>query len=142
VACFAFGVQTAVVDTNVRRVLSGFAGRELSPRETEELAEQLLPPGRAADWNQALMDYGALVYKARPRRTGQPTQPFASTNRFWRGRIIDALREQSPLSLPTLLEALPYPERDEQRVRSLVHALHEEGMVQYDASEDRVALPP
>src|SRR5579872_4755747 len=59
VASFAFNLQVPVVDTNVRRVLSAFAGRELSERETWDLAERVLPTGRAADWNQALMDYGA-----------------------------------------------------------------------------------
>jgi A/G-specific adenine glycosylase len=141
VASFAFGAQVPVVDTNVRRVLSGFAGRELTDRETWELAEQLLPDGRAADWNQALMDYGALVNKATPRRTGKPPEPFASSNRFWRGRIVDALREHHSLSMDRLLDALPYPNRDEERVRGLVHALHEEGMVSYDAEGDSISLP-
>jgi A/G-specific adenine glycosylase len=141
VASFAFGQQVPVVDTNVRRVLSGFVGRELSDRETWELAERVLPEGRAADWNQALMDYGALVKKATPRRSGKKAQPFGSTNRFWRGRIIDALRAAGRLPMAGLLEALPYPDRDEDRVRRLVHALHEEGMVAYDVDGDVVELP-
>jgi A/G-specific adenine glycosylase len=141
VASFAFGAQVPVVDTNVRRVLSTFAGRDLSERETWDLAERMLPHGRASDWNQALMDYGALVQKAVPRRSGQKPEPFASTNRFWRGRIIDALREHHRLPVERLLDALPYPERDEERVRGLVRALHEEGMVEYDLSQDSVALP-
>lgn len=141
VACFAFGMQVEVVDTNVRRILSMVAGRPLNTRETEDLARALLPPGRAADWNQALMDYGALVYRAKPARTGKKPEPFASTNRFWRGRIVDTLRGHDTLSLTELLHMLAYPNRDEQRVRTLVHALHEEGMVVYDVSEDRVSLP-
>jgi adenine-specific DNA glycosylase len=141
VASFAFGVQVPVVDTNVRRVLSGFAGRELSDRETWELAERLLPAGRAADWNQALMDYGALVKKAAPRPRREPAEPFKSTNRFWRGRILDALRNRGRMSMSDLLQALPYPDRDEQRVHSLVRALHEEGMVYYEAGEDVLDLP-
>jgi A/G-specific adenine glycosylase len=142
VACFAFGEQVPVVDTNVRRVLSGFAGRDLTVKETEELAVELLPEGRAVDWNQALMDYGAMVYKAKPKRSGKTSEPFVRSNRFWRGRIIDALRQHHALSLPTLLEALPYPNRDEQRVRGLIQVLHEEGMVRYDVSADEVSLPP
>ncbi len=141
VASFAFGIQVPVVDTNVRRVLRGFAGRELSDRETWELAERLLPPGRAADWNQALMDYGALVDRARPKQTGKPSEPFERSNRFWRGRIVDALRQHAALSLDGLLEALPYPDREEERVRSLVRVLHEEGMIEYDAEADSVSLP-
>jgi A/G-specific adenine glycosylase len=141
VASFAFGVQVPVVDTNVRRVLGAFAGRELSERETWGLAERLLPAGRAADWNQALMDYGALVQRATPKRTRRPAQPFETTNRFWRGRIVEALREHHVLTMGGLLDALPYPHRDEQRVHSLLRSLHEEGMVHYDAEVGEVRLP-
>lgn len=141
IASLALGIQVPVVDTNVRRVLSTFVGRELTESEAWVLAEQVLPEGRAADWNQALMDYGALVKKATPRRTGKRREPFASTNRFWRGRIVDALREQQSFTLPALLAALPYSNRDEGRVRGLVRALHEEGLVEYDADGDTVCLP-
>src|SRR5579859_1999356 len=99
IACFAFGAQVAVVDTNIRRILATFAGRTLSERETENLARDLLPEGRAADWNQAMMDYGALVYRATPQRTGKNQEPFTSSNRFWRGRIVDSLRSHHSMSL-------------------------------------------
>ncbi|MBI1959102.1 MAG: A/G-specific adenine glycosylase [Candidatus Rokubacteria bacterium] len=62
---FAFGRDAAVVDTNVRRVLGRiFLGprrlrRLRGDRALWHLAEALLPPGRAYDWNQALMDFGA-----------------------------------------------------------------------------------
>jgi A/G-specific adenine glycosylase len=141
VASFAFGLQVPVVDTNVRRVLSDWVGRELTDRETWALAHRLLPEGRAADWNSALMDYGALVKKATPKRRAKPPEPFATTNRFWRGRIVDAVREHGALSMKSLLEALPYVNRDEERVRKLVLALHEEGLVAYDMHEDAVDLP-
>jgi len=65
ILAFAFGRDAAVLDTNVRRVL----GRVfLGPRRTArvrgdktlwDLAEALVPPGRAYDFNQALMDFGA-----------------------------------------------------------------------------------
>ena len=141
VASFAFNLQVPVVDTNVRRVLSAFAGRELSERETWDLAHRMLPAGRAADWNQALMDHGALAIRATPRRSGKPSEPFASSNRFWRGRIVDALRVQGRTTMAGLLDALPYPNRDEDRVRRLVQVLHEEGMVRYEANGDSVELP-
>ena len=87
------------------------------------------------------MDYGALVKKATPRPRGKASEPFASTNRFWRGRIVDALRQHHRLSMDALLEALPYPNRDEERVQKLVLALHEEGMVDYRLESNEVALP-
>jgi A/G-specific adenine glycosylase len=141
IASFAFNVQVPVVDTNVRRVLSDFVGRELSNHETWDLAERVLPPGRAADWNQALMDYGALVKKATPKQTDKPIEPFITSNRFWRGRIVDALREMSALSMSDLLHALPHANRDEVRVRALVRTLQEELLVEYDSDVDEVRLP-
>lgn len=141
VACFAFGRQVPVVDTNVRRVLSGFAGRELSEKETEVLAWKLLPPGRAADWNQALMDYGALVQRAKPRRLVVARQPFRETDRFWRGRVVDALRLHHALPVPALLASLPEAGRDEERVRRILLALNAEGLVNYDTETDTACLP-
>jgi A/G-specific adenine glycosylase len=141
VACFAFGAQVPVVDTNVRRVLAGFAGRALTERETWSMAQALLPEGRAGDWNQALMDYGALTPRSRPTRLKSKMAPFATSNRFWRGRIIDALRDHQRLSVTSLLDALPHPDRDEGRLRGLVRVLNEEGLVQYDAGADSVQLP-
>jgi hypothetical protein len=54
---------------------------------------------------------------------------------------VDALREHRALSMEGLMEALPYPNREANRVRELVLALHEEGMVRYDTSGDSVELP-
>jgi A/G-specific adenine glycosylase len=64
VACFAFGAQVAVVDTNICRVLTrmlrGVAG-PLAPKQMLAVADEALPPGRAYDWNQGLMDLGATI---------------------------------------------------------------------------------
>jgi A/G-specific adenine glycosylase len=65
ILAFAYGQDTAVLDTNVRRVLGRvFLGprrlaRVRGQRAFWELAEALVPPGRAYDFNQALMDFGA-----------------------------------------------------------------------------------
>jgi A/G-specific adenine glycosylase len=65
VACFAYGAEVAVVDTNVRRVLTrvlhGAEETALTPSQMLSLAGEVLPPGRAYDWNQALMDLGATT---------------------------------------------------------------------------------
>ena len=74
VACFAFGLSVATVDTNIRRVLwRVFQGIEpaswpTGQRETRAalaLAEAALPPDRAYDWQQALMDLGATICVSR-----------------------------------------------------------------------------
>src|SRR5712691_7890607 len=67
IACFAYRKQVATVDTNIRRVLHRiFLGLEYpAPRLNDSqlltLAEQVLPPGEAYNWNQALMDLGATI---------------------------------------------------------------------------------
>jgi A/G-specific adenine glycosylase len=66
-AIFAYQQQIVTVDTNIFRVLHRvFIGLELPvPRlNTESMftfAEQVLPPGDAYNWHQALMDLGATI---------------------------------------------------------------------------------
>jgi A/G-specific adenine glycosylase len=67
VGSLAFGLDAAVVDGNVARVLSrAFASRRdpRSPagsRWLRSVAEALLPRGRAGEFNEALMELGATV---------------------------------------------------------------------------------
>jgi A/G-specific adenine glycosylase len=62
VASIAFGQRTAVVDGNVERVLRRLTGQDdLGPKATWNLAELLISPKRPADFNQAMMELGALV---------------------------------------------------------------------------------
>jgi A/G-specific adenine glycosylase len=66
-----FGQDIAAIDGNVRRVLCrAFDIREdptrgSGKRRIEALAAQLLPPGQAGAFNQALMDLGATVCTSR-----------------------------------------------------------------------------
>lgn len=67
VGSIAFGLDEAAVDGNVARVFSRWLCREGDPRGSKALSElrrvgrQLLPGGRAGDWNQALMELGATL---------------------------------------------------------------------------------
>jgi len=83
---FAYRRGAALVDTNVRRVL----GRVfLGPRRLRRLrgdkaiwslAETLLPPRKAYDYNQALMDFGATWCTARaPRCSRCPMKGFCAS---------------------------------------------------------------
>lgn len=66
IASIAFGEPVPVVDGNVYRVLSRYFGIDTditSPKAKKEffaLADSLLPKDKAADFNQALMEFGAL----------------------------------------------------------------------------------
>jgi A/G-specific adenine glycosylase len=127
VACFAFAQQRATVDTNVRRVLARVFlgaedGRALSPRQVLALAESVLPPTRAYEWNQALMDLGATTCTARrpacercplaetcagrpklralsgngavreQRAAYRVTLKYERSSRYYRGRVVEFLR--------------------------------------------------
>ncbi|HEY2186165.1 MAG TPA: NUDIX domain-containing protein, partial [Xanthobacteraceae bacterium] len=65
IAAIAFGVRTAAIEANGERVLARlFAVEAELPRakpQIRSLAEGLLPPERAGDFAQALMDLGAAI---------------------------------------------------------------------------------
>ena len=92
----------------------------VSDREVHRLADAVVPPGRGWTWNQALIEFGALHCTARrpacvvcplqrqcraypaiqgaiaelPRGARlKPETPFGGSNRYYRGRVIAALRD-------------------------------------------------
>ncbi len=82
VACFAYERPAATVDTNVARVLGRVFGRK-GPKPLFALASRLQPRvgRRAYDFNQALMELGALVCTARSPRC--PACPVRSLCRYF-----------------------------------------------------------
>jgi A/G-specific adenine glycosylase len=74
VLSIAFDHDLAVIDGNVRRVLSRLVALAADPRRAphaaalEALAEVLLPRGTSAQHNQAMMELGALVCTPRVAR--------------------------------------------------------------------------
>jgi A/G-specific adenine glycosylase len=154
VASFAFGQRHAVLDTNVRRVLTRLvSGEELPARAPSvaerRLAESLLPAdGRvAARWSVAVMELGALVCTAasprcagcplaadcawlrrgKPRAaTGRVAARYEGSDRQCRGRLLAVLREaDGPVPAHLLATAC---NDSGQRARSLA-ALIADGLV-------------
>jgi A/G-specific adenine glycosylase len=121
VASFAFGAPVAAVDTNARRVAA---------RLGHGPPDALLPPERAADWNQAAMELGATVCTARTPRcdacpvaewcasAGDPAvasssrvrsggaERFEDSNRWVRGRVVAALAKGEGLPADIAVERL------------------------------------
>jgi A/G-specific adenine glycosylase len=155
VAAFAFRQRHAVIDVNVRRVLS----RSLDGRDDDRSAtsrgdllrlEALLPedPETAARASVALMELGALICTARAPRcdacpvrescawwsAGSPppfgavrrVQAYAGTDRQVRGRIMAVLREQPGPVTRDLMDAVW--DEPVQRERALASLL-EDGLV-------------
>lgn len=97
VLSFAFGIDAALVDTNVARVLARVAGRPLTARDAQRLADDLLPLGSSWAWNQCAMELGAVVCTASTPRCG--SCPTASTC-VWRGVGDDPARTTAGVSRP------------------------------------------
>jgi A/G-specific adenine glycosylase len=72
IASFAYGLPYAVLDGNVFRVLSRLFDLQTPVDSTEgrkefsQLAQSLLPSAYSAEYNQAIMDFGATICKPVP----------------------------------------------------------------------------
>jgi A/G-specific adenine glycosylase len=69
IASFAFNLPHAVLDGNVFRVLSRYFDIDTpidsttGKKQFTELAQELLPHGESAAYNQSIMDFGAVICK-------------------------------------------------------------------------------
>lgn len=124
ILCFAFNQQIAVVDTNIRKVvltqiLDRYFGERsdsrililsdsgraplarMTEKEIEIIAQQLLPKGKAYEWNQALMDYSAAVLKK--EKIPIPKQSkFMGSHRYYRGQILKVLLQKQKVPIEQL----------------------------------------
>lgn len=153
VACFAFDQQIPVVDTNIRKVILvefspssdplPFQKRKitfshskkkiiwggLTEKEIEAIAWQILPVGKAYEWNQALMDYSALMLK--DKKIPLPKQSnFFSSNRYYRGKILKLLLEVHQISFSNLWAYFQEHNPIEQsRLEKVVEQMQEDGLI-------------
>ena len=166
VSSFGFGDDAVAVDTNIIRVIGRLVCGDLqpateTPRATiDELAARLLRPGTAARWNPTLMDYGGRVCTPRPHcdecvvshlcaarprfAAGEVAQPvraqdaFAGSDREWRGRLMQALRDHEQggatraLTVTKLLGAVARTKDERARARALLDGMVAEGLAWVD----------
>ena len=83
ITSIAHGARVAVVDGNVRRVLSRlFAIRALGLQQAQGLASELLSVREPGRWNEAMMELGATICTPRAPKCG--TCPVAVHCKGWR----------------------------------------------------------
>lgn len=135
IASMAFGLPAAAIDGNLLRVFSRYfckpwqAGDTVSMKEVKSLAESLLPPNRAGDFNEAMMDLGATI--CTPRKPDCPNCPFYSPCRARRCGKQEELplkarsSRQKRLSKPYLLLFVQGQLYLQQRRESLLHGFYE-----------------
>lgn len=133
VLVFAYKQYVQLVDTNIRKIITHFFFNDepQKPSIIEEVARQLLPEGKSWEWHQALMDYGALEMQAKQSRVKNQNEkiPFKESNRFYRGRIIDRLRDGS-MNEKKLLKELGITYKKHQQFFSvIVSSLEHDGLI-------------
>ncbi len=187
VAAFAFERDVVFLDTNMRRVITRlvFGAESVPERDVLAAAQELLPPGHGWEWNQALIEFGALQCTARrpacivcpltdqcaafpyiqsalvaARTRPRPVERFETSSRYYRGRIVERLRELPAGDVDGILLANLGPqlredfnETDLPWLAGLVQGLHRDGLAAlaeerpgYDAApeftlDSRIRLP-
>jgi A/G-specific adenine glycosylase len=153
--------------------------RKATDKEIVALAAELVPPGEGWTWNQALIEFGALQCTARrpacvicPLQASCDAYPtiqtaiaelpvgarqkreetFAGSNRYYRGRVLAALRDNPETGIPLLElgrvlradfadEHLPW-------LHGVIFGMQRDGLAaiaeetpEYDASNPVIKLP-
>jgi A/G-specific adenine glycosylase len=155
----------------MRRVVTRlvFGAESVPERDVLAAAQALVPPGHGWEWNQALIEFGALQCTARKpacivcpltdqcaafpfiqsalvtsRTRARPAERFETSSRYYRGRIVERLRELPagdaagiPLASlgPQLRE--DFSETDLPWLANLVQGLQRDGLAAL--AEDRPA---
>ena len=167
VLVFAHGRDIGLVDTNAGRfVARAGAGRALTARDAQQLADSLVPEGRGWEWGQAVFDLGALVCTKRDPRCGHcpieaacawalagwpdpdpvagsagisaPQSVFDGSDRQGRGRLVDALRA-APVHASELPDVMGWPD-DVERAERVAATLVRDGLA-VRSSNGTYALP-
>jgi A/G-specific adenine glycosylase len=165
VLVFAFEHDIGLVDTNAGRFLArAVAGRPLSPRDAQALADSLVPAGRGWAWGQAVFDLGAAhctrrapvcptcpvrdrcAWLAAGRPDPDPVEgsagisgrqsAFAGSDRQGRGRLVDALRS-APVAVDDIAAAARWPD-DPSRARRVADGLVADGLAICDGCHLRL----
>jgi len=160
VLCFAFDQQVTVVDTNVRKVIltqildlnysesqdlklsdnkSQLGDRKIDEKMFEEIATQLLPYDRAYEWNQALMDYAAVVLKK--EKIPIPKQSkYIGSHRYYRSKVLKVLLEKKSVKVDVIGELIKndYTIAERDWLEKLLKELKKEGFIFWE--KDSIAL--
>lgn len=161
IACFAFNQQIAVVDTNVRKVISleFFKGKVPDKKTLQEVSAALLPKedparhasrparqcqswqGRACEgvaggWNQALMDYSAVVLKDKKILTSKQTR-FIGSDRYYRGQIMKLLVQKKVVEIDQVEELFSSEHKD--RFRVILRRMKKDGLIHIQ--DNTIMLP-
>jgi A/G-specific adenine glycosylase len=161
---FAFEADAAVVDTNIARVFARLAGRRLTAREVQKMADEAVPGEQVWAWNQCLMDLGAVLCRpVSPACVQCPLQAdcvyrgvgddpavgsagvsgrqsrFEGSDRQGRGRLMKALGD-GPVHTDSLATVMRWPDQSE-RASKAATSLVDDRLAVFDATSATYRLP-
>lgn len=160
VRTFAFELDDGVVDTNVGRVLARSGGVPLGPAAAQRLADDLVPGGQGWQWNQAMMELGAMVCRPTPKCAECPVRAgcswqgsgpdpasgsagvskgqsrFEGSDRQGRGRLVDALTS-GPVGAKDLAGVMGWPD-DHERAERVAAGVVTDGLAERVAEQLRL----
>ncbi|MGA7161311.1 MAG: A/G-specific adenine glycosylase [Bacteroidota bacterium] len=169
ITCFAFNAAAPVVDINIRRIFSRifWKARSTNDMKSEKViwatAEKILPPRNSLQWNQALMDLGAMVCTAKtPRCSSCPVNTLCASafstglrknisspkkaepsfkgvpRRIYRGRILKALHD-APLTARQLGERVVdgFHLRDMKWIMNVLKMMEREALIALRGTGER-----
>jgi len=164
VLAFAFEKDAAVVDTNIARIFARLAGRRLTAREVQSMADAALPGENVWAWNQCIMDLGAVLCRPTSplcgdcplrdacayRGTGDDPaigsanvsvaqSRFEGSDRQGRGRLMKALGV-SPVHADALATTMQWPDQPERATR-VATTLVVDGLATFDETTGTFQLP-
>jgi A/G-specific adenine glycosylase len=172
---FAYQADEPIVDTNVERVVGRiFLGydqlKDIPEKTLWTLATALLPKkGKTYDFNQALMDFGAMVCQARKpqcekcpmqkqcnsypaildakpdqlryKKKAVERQYFGHPRRIWRGKILKYVHDNGSASLMTIGEAIQSDFSEDRLpwLKEVVSTMQKDGLIRNE--NNTVTLP-
>ena len=147
VASIAFGRSVAAIDANVRRIAARVFGLDGSRVAVDEAAGRWLDRDEPGAWNQALMDLGREICRARPACERCPLEPgcryaldgppparperkaqgrFEGSSRQARGAVVRVLRVHLALTVGAITERTGL---SAERVRAAIASLESDRLV-------------
>ncbi|HAZ28584.1 MAG TPA: endonuclease III [Candidatus Magasanikbacteria bacterium] len=149
---FAFLQPLALIDTNHRTFyrkmfsLKKIVSDSVLLTKAEDVIQYIVyTKGKKAvyHWNQALMDWSSFFYqpKKRQKRKGREseknTERFRDSNRYYRGQIINALREYESISIKKAYGIMA--DIEPIRAKKIIEKLKSDGLI--FQQKGRILLP-
>ncbi len=117
-----------------------FTSLAMTTKDLQKIADQLLPPGRAYDWNQALMDYASAILK-KEKIPVQKQSKFLGSRRYFRGKILKFLLQKHTIPRSDISLQLRDEQSsvDEATLDSILGELERDGFIKQTENTVKIA---